>query len=126
MDTITARSWAGATLRSLSFDLDTRTLVLELYAREAARCDRIVVTNGDVEISGTLDTVGGRACCLVSEPLWSPDDGVGTLTFTTATFAVTVRGGLVSVDAYAVEDDAMPLWLTDMDALDGIGWPKAA
>ena len=118
MNAITERSWSGATLRSVSFDLDSRTLVLELYAQSGARCDRIVITNGDVALSGSLDFSSGPAHCLVAEPSWVPTRGVGTLTFTTPTLAITVSGGMASVDSWAVDEDAMPLWLSDADGLD--------
>jgi len=136
MNAITERSWTGAVLRSVAFDLNTRTLVLEMYGQRSSRCQRIVITNGDVAIDGHLDTEAGPPHCLVGEPLWTPaaNDELDTITFTTETLAITVSGGLASVDGWVEPDVLLPLWL-ETDGLagwegsssGGAGeWPKAA
>jgi len=122
MNAITERSWTGAVLRSVAFDLNTRTLILELYAGNE-RCERIVVTNADVALDGQLDGDGGPPHCLVDEPVWVPSTGdePDTVTFTTDTFAITVSGGMVSIDGWVEPDVLLPLW-ADTDGLADAAW----
>jgi len=84
--------WTDCVLRSVTCDLDTRTLVLDVHlpALSTGECRRVVITNCDCEFSGHL--------------------GAGNVA--TGTASITVTGGTASIDEYQLNTNEIPLDLS--------------
>ncbi len=139
LNALNAHRWSGAVLRSLSQDLETRTVVLELHpsALDTGLCLRIVITNCRSTVTGQLTGEGTESRRLIHEPLVPAEPTViardGVLAdapdFTSAVFATSggrleVVGGIASVDEFAVEAADAPLTADDLAVLDQ--WRRAA
>lgn len=130
--------WKDCVLRRVSYDLDTRTLVIDVHlpALLTGECRRAVITNCDWDFSGQLTSHDVASRRLITEPVIPTDfaivndeglqlrEGTGTVIFSTATGSVSVTGGIASVDDYLLDMSDLPLDLSKADLSEA--WTKAA
>jgi hypothetical protein len=118
--------WTDCVLRSVTCDLDTRTLVLDVHlpALSTGECRRVVITNCDCEFSGHLGAGNVASRRLIAEPVVSsnlaivktsglqPVEGSESVIFATGTASITVTGGTASIDEYQLNTNEIPLDLS--------------
>lgn len=133
-----AHRWTGSVLRNVSYDLETRTLVIEVHpaSLDSGVCRRVVITNCDCSFAGQLISGDTESRRLIDEPLVLADlalvdakagaesSGTDSVVFATSTGSVVATCGIASIDEFALNEDELPLDQQDMSVLDD--WLKAA
>ena len=138
LNPLQAHHWTGAVLRSVSYDLDTRTLVIEVHPEslDSGLCRRAVVTNCDCTINGQIMFGDVASRRMIREPVDAPElavvgitnpiSGFGqeTSVFATSTGSIVAVGGIASIDELVLPENERPLGPEDYAVLDD--WLNAA